>query len=348
MNFNSLTACAVTSIGLMALGFHGDASAISYSKAGTNSAFSASWEEATTINYTGAPIERSASGSNHNGTETVFASANLSTGKLKGLAGGTGTYINASSQAAFGDSLTILNADDLSLFSWKPDSSARLSVKISGRVTDTLGVRSLVQSDGTSPNELYTLFNLSVMRPGYLELWRNLNDLYAYARTDEEFAEIRRISNELDSLTISSKSAFLGRPVFFDQFNNDYVKTCGCVSSINTGSATINLDFMPQGNFEFMASMHIVTRLGDNQGEHTLIQDFSHTIGLEFVGPPGSITYANSGAFPGTVTTVPEPSTWMTMFIGILGLAMFFGKTTKSRITRPLFDDRHVAGSCKN
>jgi hypothetical protein len=36
------------------------------------------------------------------------------------------------------------------------------------------------------------------------------------------------------------------------------------------------------------------------------------------------------------------------MFIGILGLAMFFGKTTKSRITRPLFDDRHVAGSCKN
>ena len=65
MNFNSLTACAVTSIGLMALGFHGDASAISYSKAGTNSAFSASWEEATTINYTGAPIERSASGSNY-------------------------------------------------------------------------------------------------------------------------------------------------------------------------------------------------------------------------------------------------------------------------------------------
>lgn len=308
--------------GILALGIHGESHAISYSHAHISTRVSDHGFDRGS-NSSGAPIQFSADGRDFHAYEAAYASADLSSGQLRGLAGGTGSYINVGSTSAFGDSISVLDANDMSLYSWGSDTSARLSVKISGRVTDTLGVRGLVGSDGTSPNVLYTSLILTVMRPGYLALKQRLDSLYMLgALSDAQWDEITELANDMNALIISRKVGYIGRPVFGDAFNNNYAATCGCIYSINSGSAVVNLDFAPQGNFEFLAFLDMHTSLWFGQGEQTLMQDLSHTVGLEFIGPPGSISFADSGAFPGTVTTIPEPDSRITMALGIIGLTL--------------------------
>lgn len=269
-------------------------------------------------NYLGTPNEVSASGSGYWATESAFASANLGLGKLKALAGGTGTYINTSASADFGDGISLFSEGGSAPFSWTPLSTAQISMTVSGSVTDTLGVHDLIRADGTSDNDFYASLNILVTKPGYLSRNERLAALFVLPNpTPADEAEIVRLIDEMNALVIDRNFNYLGTPTFSDAEMNAYATTCGCVLDISTGSTTIDYSFTPNGNFEFLVQLSTRARMSDTVEEHTLMQDFSHTVGLQFTGPAGSYAVANSGSFPGTVSVVPEPSTWLTMVLGL-------------------------------
>lgn len=90
--------------------------------------------------------------------------------------------------------------------------------------------------------------------------------------------------------------------------------------SLTTGGLDLEARFNPMGDFDWSVNLQASAFMNSGVGSQTA--DFGHTLTMAYVGPDGSSTTSSSGVFPGTISTVPEPSGIVLVLFGLAGLAL--------------------------
>lgn len=269
-------------------------------------------------NTTTGAISTSSIISNSGGLQQAYAQADLASGTLRALSGGTASRINASGSAQFGDTFGVVDAATGRAHAWQAGETVNFSFSVTGAVQSSLSAAEMAARDPGFMS--MTWFNFYAYKPGFFDRQARMTALYAGPWTDEVQAEVNRLNAEINALQIQRTFVRLGREYspYYDASNAPYTEFSADEPTL------ISSSFAPGGSFEWMALLDVGTRFVADPFlgyRPTFVIDFSHTVGASFTAPAGTLTTSASGLFPNTVSAVPEPGSWALLLAGGLLLA---------------------------
>lgn len=266
----------------------------------------------------------------YNGQEEAYSQANLSAGTLRARSGGTADQINARAGAQFGDTFGAIDAATGRPYSWQAGDNVTFSFSVTGSVQSTLPAAEMAAKDKDFMSRVW--FNFYAYKPGYFERQARLDALFNAPEWD--YAEINRLSAEIDALQIARSFVRLGQEYspYYDASGLPYTAFSADTPTV------VSTSFAPGGSFEWIALLDVSTRFAADTPlgyRPTFAIDFSHTVGASFSGPAGTVTASASGLFPETVVmqAVPEPASWA-LWSAALVLAVARRRTAGCRIRR--------------
>ena len=232
------------------------------------------------------------------GLQRAVAKASLSQAELKAGAWaeqmtlGSGSRVGLNSIVAMADSFSLVNADG-SPFS-VAGSQATFSLDVSGQGS--------VERGGAwqAPTARATL-ELFILSPGSIDRWKP-NAFGGFPIHVEDIVQVFQwgatpwTTEALDYSTWGTTYAMHSIPM------------------LNDGDVAL-AEFEATTAFDWLVRLGVNASLFSGDPAAYAYSDFSHTVGMSFEGPDGSVTQSASGVFPGTVaistggSTVPEPST---------------------------------------
>lgn len=257
------------------------------------------------------------SGSGDWGNAAAMASADLTTGQLRGAVSGNltgvGVYnyntIYSQTNAVFGDGF---RAYDLSgtPFSWQSGTTARFGITVDGSLFSSPSLQAinagawvtlfLFQHDTMTPD---TIFGVQPNMIGYYHFL---------------------IGNP--NLQVTSFGSQPGSADDLQLLPTQYV------GDLSSGPINIVQDFTPGGDFDWALLLGAYS-FANNPGDQFNL-DLSHTVTFGYQGPEGSVTRSTSGLFDNynvPTTSVPEPGTLALLAIGLLGLGFSRSKARAIR-----------------
>jgi len=268
----------------------------------------------------GSQTASATNGGTYNGTVTSSSgSANLSTAQLKAsesatiASGAAASNARADVQSEFGDSFVIFGPGG-GPFSWTSATTVEFTLAVTGHI---------------DPASTDVSFNLifEIGAPGALaNNGQSVGGNIPIGLVAGGFASVDGcnfgvgLSQSLGSMT------------------------CGNTLTKNAAgdvSGTVFAQFAPNGNFDWFTDLVLKGwpgRFSPPPGFSSA--NFSNTVTLAFIGPPGSTTGSASGVFPGTVTLTasPEPSTLALAGLGVVFVAV---RSLKRQLIMP--DDKSDA-----
>ena len=217
----------------------------------------------------GGPVTANSSASSSVGTASAQAQASLSAGTLKAsgvvesiLDIDPPNAVNAYSTAAatIADSFRFFDNNSTSPFQWSSTTEATFTMNFSGSVT--------TQGAGDTRASAYLILN--IYEPGAIALLQNG---VSQAEINNQFRLSQNIFNVFGNLFP------LGRPA-------------------EALPATVDFSFTPESNFDWLARFIVTTSI--NSGAAMVNADFLNSAELSFSGPDGARTFSASGLFPDT------------------------------------------------
>ncbi|MBA2589810.1 MAG: PEP-CTERM sorting domain-containing protein [Alphaproteobacteria bacterium] len=236
-------------------------------------------------------------------TNAAFAEANLYTATMKIRASGSSTNpdINpyAQSNATFGDGFTTTNLNG-SPFSWT-GTSATFNLNF--------GTNNLLNSSGDNSAAAFVI--LGINKKGSTNATTNW-----FTGTDT----IEYFLYEFGPTTQDIYYTYQGHGTKLD-IANSYTSVPNSIAA----------NFTPGGNFDWVL---LFGASGQAFGDSSYDFDLSHTLTLQYVAPPDTITTSDSGVF-GTqaVQEVPEPLSLSLFSAGVAGAIMMRRRKTKTVLT---------------
>ena len=316
---------------------------VTYSEASINSYTSVSNADPDyVLNTSGGAVQLSATGSNNlaftngagnyvikNVQDNVLARASLSDAVLKTYAslslGGNlataGTVPigvrngSATATAVFADSFR--HYSDNTPFLWNTGQSVEFAFGVTGQTTLTGTIADPTGYGGGQPiNNIATYLQISIYKPGTLDLIQQLNAGYSSA-----------LNQQIQDNFITSDYWYFG-----DVITPYDVDPAHILDVDPSTPALVSMIFNPNGDFDWVARLDSTVFLDAAQQNVSATLDFSHTVATEYFGPNGATVYSGSGEFPNTLSlldiptttdgnAVPEPATAGLLAIGVGAIA---------------------------
>jgi hypothetical protein len=226
------------------------------------------------------------------------ATANLSEASLRAMSfaslgpGASASSYRSQAIAAFGDQFVIASAGNQGPFTWTSNSKVRFDLSVSG----------YLDPQGQWPDySLYFAYGL----PGAL----------AKTTLPGQFTPTQGVG-----FLIEDRCFFQGT----NHLNITGLANCGgTISRDPSGlvSGNVFAEFAPGGDFDWLVRLSVSSWPGSfGSGPGYSFADFSNTVTVAYQGPPDSITYSGSGAFPRTFTRsapIPEPASFGMALFGL-------------------------------
>lgn len=229
------------------------------------------------------------------GTANASSSANLSTGQLRTYADvtttGSSDVLRGDASAKFGDTFHAYSGSDS--FAWTSSDTVTFHLDLSGIISETGNAR--------NSSEL----SLNILPTDKLDAY------YQWIAGDAP-------RSGWDTSVIEEFVYWLGPD------NRGYSWIDGAFTSFPLAT---DITFAPGGDFSFVLSLHSMVDTIYRSAGH-MVSDFSHTAAFSYSGPAGTTTVSASGFFPGTVSAIPEPSSYLLI---LFGLIVVFGAVTFQR-----------------